>query len=184
MKDTNLRSLKQYLRLRTKEELVNQIAELFTKFEQVKDYYHVKLHHGEDDTPVRDKYKATIKDVFFPKRGGFTDDFPRLSVARKSVMDYKKVAASNAGVADVMLFYVESGVQFTNQYGDIDEPFYNSMESMYERALKLIVENEMQELFERRCKQIVYDTSDIGWGFQAGLDSLYDKYFENGAASA
>jgi hypothetical protein len=56
----------------------------------------------------------------------------RGSVARKAVSDYKKVSASKFGLADVMLYYVEMGVQFTNAYGDIDEAFYNSMESMYE----------------------------------------------------
>jgi len=29
-----------------------------------------------------------------------------------------------------MLHYVETGTEFTNTYGDIDEPFYNSLISM------------------------------------------------------
>jgi hypothetical protein len=37
-----------------------------------------------------------------------------------------------------MLFYVEMGVRYTNQYGDINESFYTSMESMYENATKHI----------------------------------------------
>ncbi|MGH9944016.1 MAG: DUF6155 family protein [Pyrinomonadaceae bacterium] len=176
MKDTSLRELKQYLRTRTPEQLVEEIGELFRKSDFVRDYYLVKLRGGEDDEPVRDKYKANIKDVFFPRRGGFTDGFPRLAVARKAVSEYRKVAASPSGVADLMLYYVETGVRFTNEYGDIDEPFYNSMESMYERALKLIVEHGMQEPFGRRCQQVVYDTSGIGWGFHDQLGDLFDQY--------
>lgn len=62
-----------------------------------------------------------------------------------------------------MLHYVEMSVRFTNEYGDIDEPFYNSMESMYGSALKLIAEDEMKEKFQHRCDKIVTDTRGIGW---------------------
>ena len=51
-----------------------------------------------------------------------------------------------------MLYYVEMGVQFTNAYGDIDEAFYNSMESMYERAVKYIAQHGMCGHFEERCR--------------------------------
>lgn len=77
-----------------------------------------------------------------------------------------------------MLFYVEQGIQFTIAYGDLDEPFYNSMESTFERAVKFIVENEMQEAFENRCQQIVAATSEIGWGFPDQLGDTYERYFE------
>ena len=42
-----------------------------------------------------------------------------------------------------MIQYVENGVKFTNAFGDIDEPFYYSMESMFEKALEYIVENNL-----------------------------------------
>jgi hypothetical protein len=129
---------------------------------------------------VAEKYKSIIKHEFFPVRG-----FGRaqLSVARKAVSDYRKVSASKFGVADVMLYYVEAGVQFTNTYGDIDEAFYNSMESMYERAVKHIVQHRMQGQFEERCRKIVADTSEIGWGFHDGLSYIYEEHFKEGSAS-
>jgi hypothetical protein len=102
-------------------------------------------------------------------------------VARKAVSDYKKVSASKFGVADVMLYYVETGVQFTNTYGDIDEAFYNSMESMYERAVKYIVQHGMLRQFEERCRRIVTDTSGIGWGFHDGLSDIYEEHFKGDA---
>jgi hypothetical protein len=76
-----------------------------------------------------------------------------------------------------MLFYVEVGVEYTNTYGDINEPFYNSMESMYKRAVEYIVENELQEEYEGRCRGIVKDASGIGWGFHDGLRYIYEGSF-------
>ena len=42
-----------------------------------------------------------------------------------------------------MPYYIEQGVQYTLSYGDIDEPFYESIESVYEDSLDLIKENNI-----------------------------------------
>jgi uncharacterized protein YktA (UPF0223 family) len=173
-KDIKLGTLKRYLKHASREHLATEITDLFTKFDVVRDYYQSKLA-PEDDTQVIEKYKSIIKNEFFPVRG-FGE--ARLSIARKAVSDYKKVCRTKASLADLMLFYVEIGVEFTNTYGDIDEPFYNSMESMYKKAVEFIVENELQEVYERRCRRIVSDTSEIGWGFGNALSYIYEQHFE------
>jgi hypothetical protein len=170
-----LTDLKRYLKAVPKEQLADDIADLFTKFEPVRDYYQTKLL-PEDNTQVIEKYKAIIRNEFFPARG-FGQ--ARLSVARKAVSDYKKICRTKASLADLMLFYVEQGVNFTTAYGDIDEPFYNSMESMFEKAAKFTVEHQLQEVFEGRCRQIVYNTSEMGWGFHDELSDIYDEHFES-----
>jgi hypothetical protein len=172
-KDLSIATLKRFLKGRSREELVADIVELYGRFDPVRDYYHTRLA-PDDDAYVVDKYKAIIKDEFFPARG-FGDG--RLSVARKAVSDYKKVSRSKASLADLMLYYVEVGVEYTNTYGDIDEAFYNSMESMYKRVVEYIVENEMQEEYEKRCRRIVEDTRGIGWGFHDGLRYIYEENF-------
>jgi hypothetical protein len=173
----NLKDLKQYLGTRSREQLIAEIGEMFSKIDAVKDYYQSKLNLGYSEEVIK-KYKSVIKHEFFPERGFGR---ARLSVARKAVSDYRKVSASKFGAADVMLYYVEVGVQFTNTYGDIDEPFYNSMESMYERAVKYIVQHGMLRQFEERCRRIVTDTSGIGWGFHDGLSDIYEAHFKGGA---
>jgi hypothetical protein len=179
MKSIRIRDVKQYLDTRSREQLITEIVDLFSKIGSVKDYYQSKLNLGYS-AEVSEKYKSIIKHEFFPARG-----FGRaqLSVARKAVSDYKKVSTSKYGVADIMLYYVEMGVQFTNTYGDIDEPFYNSMESMYERAVKYIVQHKMQVQFEERCRKIVNDTSGIGWGFHDELGYIYEENFKEEVSS-
>jgi hypothetical protein len=172
-----LKDLKQYLGTRSREQLIAEIGEVFSKIEAVKDYYQSKLNLGYS-AEVSEKYKSAIKHEFFPERGFGR---ARLSVARKAVSDYKKVSDSKFGVADMMLYYVEMGVQFTNTYGDIDEAFYNSMESMYESAVKYIVRHGLQGQFGDRCRRIVTDTADIGWGFHDGLSDIYEEHFKEDA---
>ena len=71
-------------------------------------------------------YKARIKNGFFPVRG---HGAARLSVARKAIAEYRKQSPLPDDLADLMLFYVEMGVQYTNICGDIDAAFYRGMES-------------------------------------------------------
>ena len=172
-----LKDLKQYLGTRSREQLIAEIGEMFSKIDAVKDYYQSKLNLGYS-AEVSEKYKSVIKHEFFPARGFGR---ARLSVARKAVSDYQKVSASKFGAADIMLYYVEVGVQFTNTYGDIDEAFYNSMESMYDRAVKYIVRHGLQGQFEERCRRIVTDTAGISWGFNDGLSYIYEEHFKGDA---
>jgi 7-cyano-7-deazaguanine synthase in queuosine biosynthesis len=173
---SNLSTLKQYLKTCSREELIDDIAELFKRFEPVKDYYQVKLSQDatQANVEVITKYKKIIENEFFPARGFGK---AQLSVARKAVLDYKKVSNSPASVADIMLFYVEQGVNFTKEYGDIDEPFYNSMESMYKKATEWIVKHNMRPAFQTRARKIVENTSEMGWGFHDMLSEIYAETF-------
>ena len=73
---------------------------------------------------IEDKYKEIITNEFFPKRGYGK---ARLSVAKKAINDFKKISDKFSLIVEIMLHYVEQGVDFTDQYGDIDSPFYDSI---------------------------------------------------------
>lgn len=170
----NLTILKKHLKTRSQEELISDIAELFKRFQPVKDYYQIKLY-PEEQKQVAAKYKKIIKDEFFPARGYGR---AKLSVAKKAITEYKKVNQTSVGLVDIMLFYVEQGVKFTNAYGDINEPFYISMEGMYEKAVKEIIKYRLKDTFQKRCQKIVLDTSGMGWGFHDALSEIYEEAFK------
>jgi len=171
--DLSIRTLRRYLKPRSREELVADIVDLFTRFDSVRDYYHTRLA-PEDEAVVIRKYKAVIKNEFLPSRG-FGQ--ARLSVAKKAISEYRKVSRSKASLVDLMFYYVEMGVEFTNLYGDIDAAFYEGMGNMYERAVKLVVANELEESYETRCRTIVEETSGIGWGFHDRLRDICEENF-------
>jgi hypothetical protein len=76
-----------------------------------------------------------------------------------------------------MLCYVEAGVQFTNDYGDIDENYYASIERMYVQALTLMRKEDLLDNFLDRNRKVAYDTSDIGWGFYDFMVSAFANYY-------
>ena len=67
-------------------------------------------------------YRRIVRQVFNPSRGASS---LQLDAATKALNDFQKLCADPAAVIDFMLFYVEQGVICTNNYGDIDAPFYD-----------------------------------------------------------
>ncbi len=118
------------------------------------------------------KFRKTIEYEFFPARGFGK---ARLAIAKKAITEFKRVSQTPDSLADIMLFYVEQGVMFTNEYGDINEPFYASMETMYEKTIELINQHKLHNIFQVRCQKVVKDTSDMGWGFHDTLQDIYDN---------
>ncbi len=165
-------TLKKYLSQFSKDELINQILELNKKYKDVKGYYEFSIN--PDVAAKRDNVKEAVLECFFPKRGFKL----RLKDARKVISDFKKLEPDAESLADVMLCYVECGVRFTNEYGDIDEPFYDSIAGMFGNAGKFIKETGLNEIFSARAHQIMDDTNDIGWGFHDELSDIYYNFFE------
>lgn len=75
-----------------------------------------------------------------------------------------------------MLYYVECGVEFTNLYGDIDERFYSSLESMFADFVMILNSMENDSFYRRQSKRIravFEDTRNIGWGFSDEIARIY-----------
>ena len=170
-KKLSLTELKQQLIYKSHAELVEEIALLYKKFPLVKEYYQSNL--SGDDTEVLNKYRDIIRGEFV--MNGNRMPKLRLSVARKAVTDFKKVSSSPYNTADLMLFYVETGVKCMLEFG-MDEPFCNSMESMYETALKHIVKEKLFAIFDSRLKGIIRIARGVGWGIDDQMSCLYEDY--------
>jgi hypothetical protein len=119
MKNISISKLRKELSGKTEKELLDEIVSLFKKIPQVKEYYTVAFS-AEGEEYVQEKYIKIITNEFFPKRGYGK---ARLSVAKKAISDFKKISEKPHLVIGIMLHYVEEGVNYTAQYGDINEPF-------------------------------------------------------------
>jgi hypothetical protein len=165
-------TLKKYLSQFTKDQLVGQILELHKKYKDVKVYYEFSIN--PDVNAKRENVKEAVLECFYPKRGFKL----RLKDACKIISDFKKLEPDAESLADVMLYYVECGVQFTNDFGDIDEPFYNSIAGMFNTTAKFIQENGLNNMFLARAEKVVKDTNGMGWGFNDALADIYYNSFD------
>lgn len=169
-----IKKLKEHFQKQEQESLLGEILTLYKTFDAVKEYYDSRLELTATHD-ISQRYKKILEEQFCPKKG-----FPELrySVARKAISDFKKVSSNYLDVLDLQLTYVEYGVKCTLDYGDIDERFYNSMESMFEKTLKDMDEYGVLKTFQKRCLNIHTQTQWMGWGFGDAIESLYKDFFE------
>jgi hypothetical protein len=182
----SMTELKNILKQQTKENLVSMVAECYKNSDKIKELISVKYAGNDAVKQIFEGYKIKIQDVFFPDK---LSGRLMLSEARKAISDFKKLCNDEELILDLMLFYVETGVEATNTYGDLYEEFYNSVEKMYLSVIETINNHKDSRIFSvlsKRLKAVVDDTGGIGWGFHDNLTDMYQeiKWLEIGDIGA
>jgi len=144
---------------------------LYKKNKSVKEFF--DFYVNPDERELYNKYKDKVFEAFYPRRG-FNY---KLKDGKQAISDFKKLGTSADLLADLMLFYVETGVKFTNDYGDINEPFYKSLATTFVDSLTLMNKENLLDKFEGRVEKVVDDTSGIGWGFHDYLVQVWIDFY-------
>lgn len=159
------------------EKLVELLKGLHDLSPQNKAWLRAKaLPVGQDSAYLEECRQKVIKAVYNPARK--FPDMPRFRDAKKVISDYKKATKDLAGTLDLMLTYVERGHAFTNDFGDIDEPFYHKLINMLGHlAIELKKSPARRELYERFRPRLLKmnRSADIGWGYG---DFVHDTFNE------
>ncbi len=82
-------------------------------------------------------------------------------------------------LADIMLFYLECGIKFISEFGDVDDRFYHSMGSVCANAYLFIYKNNLETQFKTRALGAITDSLTLGWGFSEYLTDTYVQYFDD-----
>jgi hypothetical protein len=167
-------ALKKELISLPKEQLVEQILDLYDRYKSVKEFYEIYLHpHSEKD--VVEKYKKVIVDEFYPIRGFGKY---RFSVCKKAISDFKALSPSPELLADLMLTLPEMACQSARDFGDMEEQFYMATYNNYSAALKYLKKEDLLAQFQLRCKKCLDNSRYCGYGLGMGLGYLYYEYYE------
>ena len=147
-----------------KPELLALVKDLYELAAENRDFIQARSNAGKGDVETLEKYRGKIVEQFFPARG---DGKLKLGEARKAIRDYRKATGNIPGTTELLMTYVENGTQFTHEFGDIDERFYNSVESVLDE-LAVLLRSEARELypqFRDRLASVEQMADGIGWGF-------------------
>ena len=161
--------LKKQLNRMEKIELINLIGKLYRASQQVQSIIDVELYGESVEGQLITDCKKKIHAAFFGSRLS-------LKNARTVISDYKKISRNKENIAELMLYYVECGVEFTNMYGDINEAFYSSIASMFSDFVSALNKLDSDTYYERnadRIKKMCRSTDCIGWGFNEGMMRIY-----------
>lgn len=176
-KKIGVRALRAALQQHSSEQLIDELVQLYQSFPLVQDYFTAKLS-PEAEAELLEKYKKLIRQEFIPAAGSGMPPLMLINI-KKAINDYKRISDNFEHLLLLMLYFVEQGTDFIHTYGDIDEYFYDGMESQYEAACKLAAMNGFAHNKEwcERFYRLVQLTADTGYGFGDTLAHFYHRYF-------
>lgn len=163
-----------YIKNMEEEELKNQILELIELIPSAREYYDLRIN-PKLERKMLEEYKNIIKKEFFPHK---EEVKMRYSVVSEAIIEFQRKALTPNSSVELMLYYVEVALDFTNMYGYIGEKFYISVEGTFNKALNYAFKNEIEDEFYLKCKEIVERSSDVNEDFQESINEIFDKYFE------
>lgn len=170
--------VKKELNALKEKEVVSIILDLYDAYPEVKE--NLEARFAEDkvvaNAALLEKFKKIIREEFYPLRG---QEKCRVSVCKKAISDFKKFKPEARDIADLMLFFVEQGCQYTHDYGDMWESFYTSFENNYRATLEYVFENGLEYEFKERFKECFRLTEDCGWGFNDVLGDYFYEYYQD-----
>ncbi|WP_264537657.1 DUF6155 family protein [Flavobacterium sp. N1736] len=171
------RDLKKYLADLNKEQLEEQIIELYEKFSPVKVYYDFAFNPKEDKLLQESKVK--ISHEYFPIRKPNAKWRPkakmRRSVAQKIIKHFMSLGVDSFIIADLMLYNIEIAQTFSSQNFIKQELFYKSMFNSFEQALNFVISNGILNEFKSRIIQIHQQTIQQKWKNKYDFETILDK---------
>jgi hypothetical protein len=163
-KSTGWSAARKHISTWEKPALLALVKDLYDSAPGNRNFIHARCQAEDCSGEVLESYRKKIVHQFYPTRGSGK---LKLGEARKAIREYKKATGNTAGVIELLLTYLENGNDFTCEFGDIDERFYDSLCSvMNELAALLTVEGAPAYASVRdRLQQIATDCTGIGWGY-------------------
>lgn len=103
---------------------------------------------------------------------------PDLKEARAIITLAKRSADDPPALVDLMLSYLEEGIDHTQRHGDMWPGFYGSIESVFEKTCEYILEHRTNVDLDATLARIDADISEVrmmGWGFHENLSYVRDE---------
>lgn len=157
--------VKPHLQLLAEEDLMILIQGLFKLSVENRAFLAARLLGSSASQTLLQPFRERIERAFYTRGGK-----PQLKLAdgRKAIRDYQLATADAAGSLELMLTFVETGTHFTCEFGDIDDPFYNSLSSVLREMDQIVKGEHGRELYGHIRDRIVElpNLADrIGWGY-------------------
>lgn len=170
------RDLKKYLAELNKEQLEEQIIELYEKFGPVKVYYDFVFNPKEET--LLQECKLKISNEYFPlkKSGRRTKPKMRRSVAQKYIKHFTVLGVDPFIIADVMLYNIEIAQTFSSEHIIKQELFYKSMFNSFEQAVIFMIANGILNDFKTRIIAIHNETILQKWHNEPEFNAVIERF--------
>jgi hypothetical protein len=148
-------------------QFVGLVQDLYRMSPENAAFLHARLLNQTPSKQTLAPYKKRIRAAISPREPW--KQGVRLSEGRKAISEFKK---ANGDVRDTLLlmtYYVQCGNDHTLEFGDINEPFYDSMCSMVRQIKDMLLKAQDQDLADQILPLLVTEFERIdgqmGWGY-------------------
>ena len=166
------RDLKKYLSELNKEQLQDQIIELYDKFIPVKTYYDFVFKPNENNLVKEAKLK--ISNEYYPIRGKKAK--MRRSVAQKFIKHFILLGVDSFIIADVMLYNIEIAQTLSSEKEIKSELFYKSMLNSFSQAISFLIEKGILSDFESRVVAIKNEILAQNWKNHYEFNAIVERF--------
>ena len=160
------RALVKYLQSLDKQELEDQVLDLYSRFKPVQTYYNFVFNPKEDK--LVEEAKMKISNEYFPLKG--RKPRARRSVAQKYIKQFLLLGLDPALIAEVMFFNLETAQRFNAKKRVNQEAFYKSMFNSFDQAIGFVETNGLRSIFKERIRAVVETAWDQEWFNAEGLE--------------
>ncbi|MEC5165523.1 hypothetical protein RCH18_001254 [Flavobacterium sp. PL11] len=170
------RDLKKYISELNKEQLEQQIIELYEKFSPVKVYYNFVFNPKEET--LLQECKLKISQEYYPlkKSGRRSKPKMRRSVAQKYIKYFIILGVDPFLIADVMLYNIEIAQTFSAENVIKHELFYKSMFNSFEQAVVYLIANGILTDFKARIIAIQNQSISQKWFNEPEFNAVIERF--------
>ena len=103
-------------------QLLKLVADLYRLSKENQAFLHARFAVGDDPLGP---YKKTINACMYPDI--YSNKPIQVSKAKRAISSYSKAVGDSLGETELVTFFMECGNNFTVNFGDIDEAFYDAL---------------------------------------------------------
>lgn len=166
------RDLRKYLNELTKDQLEEQVLDLYIRFKPVKTYYNFVFKPNEEKLLEEAKFK--ISKEYFP----LTARKPkaRRSIAHKIIKHFIQLGVDSYITAEVMIYNIEVAQKYTQQKEVKQLAFYNGMLKSYQEVVEFTKDRNLTSSFMPRLINVVTESEKQKWMNSEGFENTLNNF--------
>ena len=165
--------IKKALRDESNQSLIGLIKDLYDLRPENKTFLEARL---AGDAVDAEPYRRRIEEAISP------DPLSRkeisIAAARQAVREYERAVSDPLLVADLMLYYVESGTWFATEFGYVDERYFASLARMFGEMLRKLdqADGSARASIIERIEAVLHRAGRTGWGYEDELRYQFEDW--------
>ncbi|WP_310381117.1 DUF6155 family protein [Flavobacterium sp.] len=170
------RDLKKYLSELDKNQLEEQVIDLYEKFSVVKTFYDFVFNPKEES--LLKECKIKISNEYFPQKTSGRNSKPKMrrSVAQKYIKHFILLGVDPFIIADVMLYNIEIAQTFSADRIVKQQLFYKSIFNSFEQAVVFLISNGIVNEFKERIIKIHQQTLIQNWENEPEFNGIIERF--------